>query len=109
MSKSNLQWEFVQCLALFVGYARMQGYKLTLGRGYASPAANAADGGHDQSCHLERLAQDFNLFVDDVYIEGDHPAWQDLGQYWCALHPKARWGGDWSDFNHVSFEWQGVR
>ncbi len=119
MTKSDLQWEFLQCQALLIQYARLQGYKLTEGRGYASEAANAADGGHKRSTHLHRLAKDFNLFVEGKLIRGDHPAWQGLGQYWCALHPLARWGGDWDgdgdtepgedDFNHVSFEWQGIK
>ena len=73
-----------------------------------TPAANAADGGHENSTHLHRLGKDFNLFVDGFYITGEHEAWTDLSQYWLALHPKARWGGDWSDFNHFSFEWLGI-
>lgn len=108
MSKSDLQWKFVQCQALLVQYALLKGYKLTEGRGYASAAANAADGGHEASAHLHRLAKDYNLFVDDVFITGDHSAWHDLAQYWESLHPLARWGGDWDDFNHFSFEWGGV-
>jgi len=113
--KSDLQWEFLQCLALLIGYARMNGYKLTMGRGYASPKANEADGGHPNSTHLHRLAIDLNLFVDvdddgkPDWIEDDHPAWTDLGEYWVWLHTEARWGGSWGDFNHFSFEWQGVK
>jgi hypothetical protein len=111
MKKSDLQWQFVQCQGLFIQYALMKGYKLTEGRGAVSVAANAADGGHENSCHLHRLAKDWNLFVDGKYITGDHPAWHDLGSYWRSLHPLARWGGDFSnkDYNHISFEWQGVR
>ena len=109
MSKSDLQWEFLQALSLFIGYAALKGAKLTMGRGFASEAANAADGGHPESCHLERLAIDLNLFVDGEYITGDHPVWQDLGAHWKTLHPIARWGGDFNDFNHISFEWNGVK
>jgi len=109
MSKSDLQWEFVQCQAIFIQYALMRGYKLTEERGSVSEAANAADGGHPNSCHLHKLAKDYNLFVTDDYITGDHPAWQDLGTFWQSLHPKARWGGDWGDFNHISFEWNGIK
>jgi len=113
MSKSDFQWEFVQCKAILVMYARLRGYKLTDGRGYASEAANAADGGHPSSTHLHRLAQDFNLFINDDrverYVTGDSVAWQDLGKFWKSLHERARWGGDWGDFNHFSFEWHGVK
>jgi hypothetical protein len=109
MKKSDIQWEFVKCQALFVGYAIIRGYKLTEGRGYASAAANAADGGHKRSCHLERLAKDYNLFVGGDWIRGDHAAWRDLGEFWKGLHPRARWGGDWGDYNHISFEWNRVK
>jgi hypothetical protein len=89
----------------------MRGYKLTQGRGYASPEANEADGGHERSTHLERFGQDLNLFVGGAYITGSHDAWNDLGSYWKSLHPLARWGGDFQnirDYNHFSFEWQGM-
>ena len=110
MSKSNLQWEFLKCLAdLILFAAGLHGVKLTMSRGYASEAANAADGGHPESTHLHRLAMDINLFVDDEYITGDHPTWHKLGDYWESLHEEARWGGRFNDFNHVSFEWRGVK
>lgn len=113
MSKSDLQWEFLQCLCLLVGYAKMKGYKLTMGRGYASAAANEADGGHPQSTHLHRLGQDFNLFLWDgeewVWIKEEDMAWHDLGEHWAWLHELARWGGSWGDYNHFSFEWNGIK
>ena len=109
MKKSDLQWEFLKCLALLIIYAMKQGYKLTQGRAYASKEANEAVGGHPKSTHLHRLGQDLMLFVDDVWIQGDHEAWHDLGEHWKTLHPRACWGGDWGDYNHFSFSWNGIR
>ena len=45
--------------------------QLTMGRAYASAAANKADKGIDGSCHTMRLAIDLNLFVNGEYITGD--------------------------------------
>lgn len=115
MSKSDLQWQFLQCLCLLIGYAKLKGYKLTMGRGYASADANEADGGHPESTHLHRLAIDLNLFIwnEDTlkwdWISGDHSAWDDLHEYWVWVHDLARHGGGWGDHNHFSFEWKGIK
>ena len=110
-SKSDLQWLFLQCLAKLIQHNHLLGHKFTMGRGYASEKANAADGGHKNSAHLHRLAIDLNLFVDGEFITGDHPVWHELGAFWLTLHPMARWGGDFSfkDYNHFSFENEGVK
>jgi hypothetical protein len=109
MSKSDTQWEFLKCLADLIHFAELGGYKFTMSRGYASEAANAADGGHPESCHLHRLAIDLNLFVDGEYITGDHPVWNELGEYWESLHPLACNGRTFNDHNHFSFMWNGVK
>jgi hypothetical protein len=72
--------------------------------------------GHSaNSLHYIRLAADINLFVLEPnprveggmiwrYVEGDHPMWKILGDYWKSLHPLNRHGGDFKakDFNHFS-------
>lgn len=108
MSLSDKQWRFLKCLAKLIDFADSQGLKLTMGRGYASPAANAADGGHEKSTHLSRLAMDLNLFVDNKFITGDHPAWHELAELWLSLDPEAAWGGGFNDFNHFSFRHNGI-
>ena len=80
-----------------------------MSRGYASEAANKADGGHPDSCHLHRLAIDLNLFVDGEFITGSHEAWDVLGEFWESLHLLARNGRGWNDANHFSFEWNGIK
>ena len=51
---------------------------------------------------------DFNLFKDGEWLQdsADHKF---LGQYWKALDPSARWGGDFEDGNHYSFEHEGCK
>ena len=115
MSLSSLQQEFNRCQGLLVMYAEIKGYGLTRGDGYRDPRVHGKFGvkkgyGAKWSCHKLRLAQDHNLFIDEVYItDGKHPAYEDLGRFWKALHPLARWGGDFNsgDANHFSFEYQG--
>lgn len=72
----------------------------------------ATDGHHPQSTHYARLAADLNLFVDHVYVSRYSQApniWDDLGDYWESLDERARWGGRFGDYNHFSFEHEGVK
>ena len=107
MTLSDKQWVFLQNLSLLIQYARARGYKLTGGelwRSRAAAAANARSGlGIENSLHMLRLAQDFNLFKGSKFLEKseDH---RELGEFWKKLHPLNRWGGDFSkpDGNHYS-------
>jgi len=68
-------------------------------------------GHHPESTHYEKLAGDLNLFVNGKYIAAYDQApevWDRLGAFWKAQDVMARWGGDFGDFNHFSFEHQGV-
>jgi len=79
--------------------------QLTMGRGYASQAANRADRGIKNSCHTMRLAIDLNLFVDGEWVQGPHWVWNTLGSYWLGLNRDFnRWGGNFRsrDWNHFS-------
>lgn len=114
MGLRSKQFQFVECIGNLIRYAYGRGYELTLGDGYRDPRVFGVFGEKKayaaaSSVHKVRLAQDFNLFVNDIWIQADHPAWDDLGQYWKSLHQDARWGGDFKskDLNHFSFEYQG--
>jgi hypothetical protein len=121
MSLSSLQQEFSRYQSLLSMYADIKGYGLTDGDGYRDPRVHGKFGvkkayGSAWSCHKLRLARDRNLFIDidddgvrDYITDGLHPAYQDLGRFWKALHPLARWGGDFKsgDANHFSFEYKG--
>ena len=47
------------------------------------------------SKHLEKLAVDFNLFIEGTYIT-DIARYKPLGEYWKLLG--GRWGGDFEGF-----------
>ena len=69
--------------------------------------------GARMSLHCERLAIDFNLYRNGVYLP-DTDNYQRLGTYWKTLHPLARWGGDFApptgpDGGHFSLEFGGVK
>lgn len=50
----------------------------------------------NNSRHLVKLAIDLNLFINGKYIDKACPEYQEIGNYWCALHPLNRWGGDFN-------------
>lgn len=106
MTLGQKQRRFTQMIGLLIQFAYLRGYELSFSRAYASPAANAADGGHPNSNHTRRLAVDFNLFKDGVYLREteDH---KELGEFWESLG--GTWGGRFNDGNHYSIEHQGMK
>ena len=115
MSLRKKQSKFAVCIASLIAYATKQGYEVTFGDAYRDNRLHGEFGtkkeyGHKNSVHKIRLAVDLNLFVDDEYItSGDHPAYQELGEYWKTLDVDARWGGDFDDANHFSFTHWGAK
>ena len=112
MSLSKEQQEFALDIAYLVIHINAAGYTCTYGDAYRSPRAFGGMGekgpyGRNKSAHKYRLAVDLNLFKDGVYLEdtADH---RPFGEYWKALRPVNRWGGDFSnpDGNHYS-RWNG--
>lgn len=112
------QWRFVKMVALLVQYADLLGYKLTYSQTYRTPSEakqNAAAGtGISNSLHTQRLAVDFNLFIDGKYRQ-DTEAHKPLGDFWKLLG--GAWGGDFKDSagrpkpdgNHYSLPHRGVK
>lgn len=98
------QTEFAVCIARLILYAEGMGYSLTFGDAYRDPRVTY---GHPNSSHRKRLAVDFNLFKDGEWLQ-DTESHRFLGEKWKLLHPLARWGGDFRDGNHYSFEWDQV-
>lgn len=100
MTLREKQSKFVSMVAKLIEFAYSQGYELTFGDAYAII-------GHKQdSNHYKRLAIDFNLFKDGVYLEktSDHLL---LGTYWESIG--GAWGGRFGDGNHYSLEHNGVK
>jgi hypothetical protein len=99
--------KFTVMIAKLIIYADSLGYGIALGRGYASEAANKADGGHLESCHLYGLAQDLHLYeiLTGEYIT-DSRGHDQLHDYWDDMGGAERIDGD---MNHYSLEHNGIR
>ena len=96
MSLREKQSRFAYLVAILIQYAYVKGYELTFGDAYAKS-------GHILgSYHYKRLAIDFNLFKDGVYLDKteDH---EFLGEFWESLDYLCVWGGRFSDGNHYSY------
>ena len=100
MSLSNEQWEFLKDVARLILKADELGYKLTGGELWRPDEMQeiylATGKSHvNRSQHQDRLAIDFNLFVNGAiqWIKNDD--WIVLGDFWKSLSSKNRWGGDW--------------
>lgn len=48
-----------------------------------------------KSKHLDRLAVDFNFFINGK-LTYDYHKIKPLGDYWVSLHKDNRWGGDFN-------------
>ncbi len=118
MTLGDKQKLFMRLLPRLVDYAHEQGYELSQGDGFRDPRAFGefgetmvtADGkkvyGRKYSVHKLKLAHDFNLYKDGVYLTetSDH---RKLGDFWESLHELCRWGGHYNDGNHYSIEHNG--
>lgn len=112
MKLSEKQQLFTQMIAQLIAWAGDHGMRLTFGEAYRTPeqaALNARKGsGIRNSLHTQRLAVDFNLFINGVY-QTDSAAYLPLGEFWESIG--GNWGGRFSkpDGNHFSLEHEGVR
>lgn len=110
MMLSEKQFQFTKMTADLINWAYLNGYTLTYAEAYRSPLQakeNAAKGiGISNSLHTQRLAVDFNLFKDGVWLTRteDH---EQMGEYWESIG--GTWGGRFHDGNHYSLEYNGVK
>ena len=111
MTLGQRQKLFTQLISKLITFAYDNGYELTFGDAYRDPRVHGDVGSKKSyssanSLHKQRLAVDFNLFKDGVYLTAtnDHKA---LGEYWESLHSLCRWGGRFNDGNHYSLEYGG--
>lgn len=105
---------FLKNVAKLVEYAHtLPGYELTGGELYRPPEMQAiyyADGRSHikHSKHQDRLAIDFNLFVNGKYIHTkaeNEKYFKPLAEYWASLHPNNVSGWDWKwDYNHFQMK-----
>ncbi|EKN5144495.1 TPA: M15 family metallopeptidase [Yersinia enterocolitica] len=112
MKLSTKQQQFTTMVARLITYASEQGYGLTFGEAWRTPEQarlNAQKGtGIANSLHCQRLAVDFNLFIDGEY-QTRSEAYRPLGEFWESIG--GAWGGRFKrpDGNHFSLAHNGVR
>lgn len=102
MTLREKQSKFVAMIAQLIEFAYAHGYELTFGDAYRDPRVPY---GHSRSLHRKRLAVDFNLFRNGVYLprSSDHA---ELGEFWESIG--GTWGGRFDDGNHYSLEHDGM-
>jgi len=98
------QRKFVRMVADLIVWAYDNGYELTFGDAYRDPRLHGQMGwkvgyGAASSCHKIRLAVDFNLFKDGVFLDSTE-AHTPLGEQWEKMG--GTWGGRFKDANHYS-------
>lgn len=108
MTLIEKQQRFTVLIAMLILHAESLGYALTFGDAYRSPeeAMRLARLGVGivTSLHTQRLAVDFNLFIDGRY-RSDSRDFEPLGLWWESQStPEATccWGGRFGDGNHFS-------
>lgn len=106
MTLGQKQRKFTRMVADLIVFAYDHGYELTFGDAYRDPRVHGKVGQKQSyssanSLHKERLAVDFNLFKDGVYLTRteDH---RPLGEFWESIG--GTWGGRFNDGNHYSLE-----
>lgn len=108
MSLSQTQIEFTSMIARLILHAEQLGFGLTFGDAYRDPRVFGKEKedkgyGHPNSNHKRRLAVDFNLFRDGIYIFDPKP-YERLHEYWRSI------GGATieDDLNHFSIDYRGM-
>lgn len=84
-------------IGMLIAYATLLGYELTFGDSWSKPKYKSHRRG---SFHFKRLAQDFNLFKNGVWLKSTK-AHEPLGIFWESIG--GTWGGRWGDGNHYSY------
>src|SRR5271170_8441904 len=115
----EIQSKFTGLIAVFIQKSQSLGYKLTFGEAYRPPEMAKIDAeegkGIVKSLHTERLAVDFNAFINDEYLDGsksEHlPHLTKLGETWESIDKNNAWGGRFTtrDYNHYSYCYDGIR
>lgn len=113
MTLSEKQQLFTVMISSLIQWAGENNYALTFGEAYRTPEQariNAGKGtGISNSLHTQRLAVDFNLFINGEYKTHTED-YRPLGEFWESIG--GSWGGRFKsnpDGNHFSLEHNGVR
>ena len=96
-SLSRRQRDFTLMVVRLIDWIFSNGMEATLGEAWRTPYQQAKyflDGKSKtlHSKHLQRLAIDLNLFIDNHYIT-DPEKYRPLGEYWESINSENVWGG----------------
>jgi len=102
---NNKQFKFTRAYPLLMLYANYIGYELSDGDAYRDDRCKY---GHDNSTHRVRLARDFNIFKDGIYLRNEAAkiAFNKLHDFWDMLGGSRRIK---KDLRHFSFKHNGIR
>ena len=111
VSLLQTQQHFARMVARLIDRAGELGYGVTLGDAYRDPRAHGAQGvkvGYSaaRSAHKQRLAIDLALFKDGEYLTRTED-YEPLGVWWESQG--GAWGGQFSDGNHFSWQFGGIK
>jgi hypothetical protein len=102
MSLGTEQRKFVAMIGKLIIYTyEMLGYELTFGESYDDDGVGHMKG----SLHYVRLAQDFNVFKDGVFLT-DGTGHKEMHDFWDSIGGAPRIE---KDLNHYSLVWEGKR
>ena len=102
MALSDRQAKFTKDIAMLILFAHSEGIALTFGEAYRTEYQQnehlrTGKSKTMNSRHLNRLAVDFNFFIDGQ-LTYEHPSITMLGEYWESLREGNRWGGNFRTF-----------
>lgn len=108
MTLSQRQQIFTFNIHLLIDYAYKQGFKLTFGEVYRTLEQqriyfNTGRSKTMNSRHLQRLAVDFNVFLNGRLLNSPAEI-RPLGEFWISLDKDNVWGGDWDRDHSVADE-----
>ncbi len=100
MKLSQRQRIFTRNIGILIEYAYSIDIELTFGHAWRSLEEQKrlkAQGKSKtlKSKHLDRLAVDFNFFINGK-LTYDYHKIKPLGDFWVELNEDNRWGGDWN-------------
>jgi hypothetical protein len=110
MTTNEKKVEFMRILAAFLGWCFQNDYEVIgseLYRTKEQAEIYAKSGkGILNSIHRMKMAIDLFRYKDGT-VTWDFEDYREMGEKWKTLHPLARWGGDFNDAVHFSFEHEG--
>jgi hypothetical protein len=102
---SDEQADFLLDFCKLIVFATERGFKVTGGELQRTPEQQAlyVKAGRSttmESNHLRKCAGDLNFILDNKLCY-DKKLLQPIGDFWEALHPNNRWGGNWKSFKDL--------